>query len=59
MFEDPVFIPGSGSLVAKSSPTTPHGHSLPGYSVRGISQARILEWVAISYSKRTFLKETR
>ena len=24
---------------------------LPGYSVYGISQARILEWVAISYSK--------
>ena len=29
----------------------PHGSSLPGFSVRGILQARILEWVAISYSK--------
>ena len=28
----------------------PHGHSLPGSSVHEISQARTLEWVAISYS---------
>ena len=27
--------------------------SLPGFSVLGISQARILEWVAISFSKRS------
>ena len=27
------------------------GYSLPGSSVHGISQARILEWVAISFSK--------
>ena len=35
-------------LVAKSCPTLlqPHGHSPPGSSVHGISQARILEWVA-------------
>ena len=26
-------------------------YDLPGSSVHGISQARILEWVAISYSK--------
>ena len=26
-------------------------HILPGSSVHGISQARILEWVAISYSR--------
>ena len=34
----------------------PHGLycSLPGFSVHGISQARILEWVAISYSRGTF-----
>ena len=25
--------------------------SLPGFSVHGISQARILEWVAISFSR--------
>ena len=30
----------------------PHGHSPPGSSVREISQARILEWVAISYSSQ-------
>ena len=30
----------------------PHGlHGLPGSSVRGIFQERILEWVPISYSK--------
>ena len=28
----------------------PHGCSLPGSSVHGILQARILEWVAISFS---------
>ena len=29
----------------------PHGLQPPGSSVRGISQARILEWVAISFSR--------
>ena len=29
----------------------PMGHSPPGFSVRGISQARVLEWVAISSSR--------
>ena len=38
---------GSGGLVTKSCPTLA---TLPGYSVRGIFQARILKWVAISYS---------
>ena len=28
----------------------PEDRSLPGFSVHGIFQARILEWVAISYS---------
>ena len=28
--------------------------TLPGFSVRGISQARILEWVAISFSQGIF-----
>ena len=32
----------------------PMYHSPPGSSVHGISQARILEWVAISSSKRSF-----
>ena len=30
----------------------PMDHGLPGSSVLGIPQARILEWVAISFSKR-------
>ena len=39
--------------IAKSRPTLrPHGLcSLPGSSVRGIFQTRILEWVAISFSR--------
>ena len=31
--------------------------SLPGPSVHGILQARILEWVAISFSKRNYRKK--
>ena len=40
-------------LVAKSCPTlaTPMDSSLPGSSVHGIFQARILEQLAISYSR--------
>ena len=33
------------------TPCDPIDYSLPGFSVRGISQARILEWVAISFSR--------
>jgi len=44
---------GSGGLVAKLCPTlvTPMDCSLPGSFVHGILQARILEWVAISFSR--------
>ena len=41
-------------LVAKSCPTlfvTPLDGSPPGSPVHGISQARILEWVAVSFSR--------
>ena len=40
-------------LVAQSHPTLcdPVDHSLPGSCVHGILQARILEWVAISFSR--------
>ena len=40
-------------LVTQSCPTLcyPMDCSLPGSSVRGISQVRILEWVAISFSR--------
>ena len=41
--------------VAQSCPTLcdPTDCSLPGSSIRGISQARILEWVAISSSRES------
>ena len=40
-------------LVTQSCPALydPMGSSLSGYSVHGISQARISEWVAISFSR--------
>ena len=43
------------SEVAQSCPTfcDPMDCSLPGSSVHGIFQARILEWVAISFSRRS------
>ena len=42
-------------LVAQSCPTLcdPLDYSLPGSSVHGIFQARILEWVAISFSRES------
>ena len=44
---------GSESEVAQSCPTLsdPRDCSPPGSSVHGISQARILEWGAISFSR--------
>ena len=47
----------SSCSVAKLCPTFCDymDYSLPGSSVHGISQARILEWVAISFSKRSSL----
>ena len=33
--------------------------SLPGSSVHGISQARILEWVAIPFSRGSAMQETQ
>ena len=43
------------SLVTKSSPTivTPKDHRLPSSSVHGIFQARILQWLAIPFSRRS------
>ena len=45
----------SESEVTQSCPTlcNPMDFSLPGSSVHGIFQARILEWVAISFSRRS------
>ena len=44
----------SESEVTQSCPTLCHAMdcSLPGSSIHGIFQARILEWVAISLSRR-------
>ena len=46
-------ITESESEVAQSCPTLCHPMdcSLPGFSVHGILQARILEWVAIAFSR--------
>ena len=46
-------LPAGGGLVAKSCPTlaTPMDCSPPGSSVNGILQARILEWVATSFTR--------
>ena len=42
----------SDSEVTQSCPTlsNPMDYSLPGSSIHGIFQARVLEWVAISFS---------
>ena len=48
----------SESEVAQSCPTLsdPIDFSLPGSSVHGIFQARVLEWVAIAFSYYTYLQ---
>ena len=40
-------------VCAQSCPTLydPRDYSLPGFSAHGIFQTRVLEWVAISYSR--------
>ena len=45
----------SESEVTQSCPTlcNPMECSLPGFSIHGISQARVLEWVAIAFSECT------
>jgi len=47
----------SESEVAQSCPTLldPMDCSLPGSSVHGIFQARVLEWVVIAFSKTIYL----
>ena len=51
------WVSRKGSEVAQLCPTLcdPVDCSLPGSSVQGISQARILEWVAISFSRGSSL----
>ena len=46
-------LPSASQLIRSPSPLTPKGPmdcSQPGSSVHGIFQARILEWVAVSFS---------
>ena len=52
---DSALAPMIESEVTQSCPTLcdPVDCSLPGFSVHGILQARILEWVAISFSRRS------
>ena len=47
----------SESEVSQSSPTLsdPMGCRLPGSSIHGIFQARVLEWIAIAFSSSTLL----
>ena len=42
---------GGGDLVTVSDSWDPMDCRPPGFSVHGIFQARILEWVAISFSR--------
>ena len=51
---------GAGPVTTESENEVPHSHptlcdpmdhSLPGSSVHGIFQARILEWVSVSFSR--------
>ena len=50
MIEDK-YIECAKSLVSCLTLCDPLDYSLPGFSVHGILQARILEWVAISFSR--------
>jgi len=47
--------------VTQSSPTLcdPIDYSPPGFSIYGILQARILEWVVISFSRKSSLPRDR
>ena len=55
MFRTPVTTDSNLVLVTQSCPTLcdPMNCSLPGSSVHGIPQARVLECVAISFSRRS------
>ena len=61
MVPAPALLAGGGGLVAKSCPTitTPMDYSPPVSYVLGILQARILEWVAISFARGSFPPRNR
>ena len=46
----------SESEVSQSylTPSDPMDYSLPGFSIHGIFQARVLEWGAIAFSDQVF-----
>ena len=48
---------GGGGVVAELCLTLGTLSSLPGSSVHGVLQARILEWIAISFSRGIFLTQ--
>ena len=50
-------LPAAKSLQSCPTLCDPMDCSLPGFSVHGILQARTLEWVAISFSKRNHRKK--
>ena len=52
-FPSPMHESESESEVAQLCPTPsdPMDYSLPGFSIHGIFQARVLEWVAIAFSE--------
>ena len=45
---------GGGLVVSHDQLSWPHDYSPPGSSAHGILQERILEWVAISFSRGSF-----
>ena len=61
VFSGPPSFGGSESEVTQSYPTLcdPMDCSLPGSSIHGIFQARVLEWVAISFSRVSFQTRDR
>ena len=55
-----VYGGGGGGLVTKSSDSCdPMDCNLPGSSVHGVLQARILEWVAISFSRERYISSVQ
>ena len=56
-----LYLKKEKSEVAQSCPTVcnPVDCSLPGFSIHGILQARILEWGAISFSRGSFQPKDR
>ena len=44
---------GGGLVKAMTNSCDPMDCSLPGFSVHGISQAKVLMWIAISFSRES------